>query len=98
MCGVTETELEEKITPRLVLYIFWLTNTCAQICARGPGGADCQGDIFRSSFLSSLKSTPVSKEWGEGGCQVVVWCTLGLVLAQNPCSFNAFFGNSAVFP
>ena len=58
---VTETELEEKIIPLLCL-----TNTCAQICAQGPGHADCQGDIFRSSFLSQLDSTTLPNG-GVGG-------------------------------
>ena len=63
---VTKTELEKKIIPLLVLF-FCLTNTCAQICAQGPGRADRQGDIFRSSFLSRLDSTTLPKGVGGGG-------------------------------
>ena len=99
MCVVvTKTELDKKNHTTAGI-IFCLTNTCAQIWQQGPGRADRQGDVFRSSFLSPLDSTTLPKGGGgEVGCQVVVWCTLSLVLAQNPCILNAFFGNSAVFP
>ena len=53
--------------------IFCLKNTCAQIWQQGPGRADRQGDVFRSSFLSRLDLTTLPKGGGgEGGCQVVV--------------------------
>ena len=61
---VTETELEEKKhTTCTAGIIFCLTNTCAQ----GSGRADCQGEVFRSSFLSRLDSTTLLKGVGEGG-------------------------------
>ena len=69
---VTKTELEEKIIPLLVLFFVWqILYTFAQICAQGPGRADCQGDVFRSSFLSRLDSTTLSK--GVGGEGAVRW-------------------------
>ena len=55
--------------------IFFLTNTCAQICAQGPDRADHQGDVFRRSFLSWVNLTTLPKGGaggGEGGCQEVV--------------------------
>ena len=67
MCVVvTETELEEK-KHTTVGIIFCLTNTCAQICAQGPGRADRQGDVFRSSFFSQLDSTTLPKRGAGGG-------------------------------
>ena len=78
LCVVaTETKLEEKIIPLHagIIFVWQILNTFAQICAQGPGCADWQGEVFRSSFLSQLDSTTLPKggdSGGGGGCQVVV--------------------------
>ena len=75
---VTETELEEKIIPLLVL--FFVCQMCTDLClVMQIAGVTFSGVPFCHS-------------------QVVVWCTLSLVLAQHSFICNAFFGNSAVFP
>ena len=93
---VTETELEEKIIPLLVLFFVWqipvhrfvhraLVVQIARVTFSGV--PFCHGWIW----------LPFLKRWGEGGCQVMVWCTLTLDLAPKSMYFNAFFGNFAVF-
>ena len=79
---VTDTELEEKSIPLLVLFLGWQKPVhrsvhwaqVVQIARVTFSGVPFWHRWISLPFLL--------KGWGEGGCQVVVWCTLSLVLAQ----------------